>query len=320
MTTQFRGVIPPVVTPLTADGEFDKVSFARSLNRMIDAGVDGLFTLGSSGEVAFSTDARRREIIQTVMEIVDGRVPVFVGCIDTETNRVIEHAKEAKELGASAIVATCPFYALGGLPEIERHFRLIHEAVPELPLFAYDIPVCVHTKLPGGLLVKLGQEGVLAGVKDSSNDDVAFRFLVDDNAKAGHPLTLLTGQEVVVDGAYMAGADGSVPGLANVEATGYVRMWKATEAGDWATVKKEQDWLAALMRIVTVPQGVAGFGSGVGAFKTAMALLGVFDTNQMPNPVLPLKGENVKRIAAVLEECGMTLARTPEEVSASTEA
>ncbi|RRN57463.1 dihydrodipicolinate synthase family protein, partial [Caulobacter sp. 602-1] len=92
----------------------------------------------------------------------------------TETNRVIEHAKEAKELGASAIVATCPFYALGGLPEIERHFRLIHEAVPELPLFAYDIPVCVHTKLPGGLLVKLGQEGVLAGVKDSSNDDVAF--------------------------------------------------------------------------------------------------------------------------------------------------
>ena len=57
MATQFRGVIPPVVTPLTADGEVDKVSFARSLNRMIDAGVDGLFTLGSSGEVAFSTDA-----------------------------------------------------------------------------------------------------------------------------------------------------------------------------------------------------------------------------------------------------------------------
>ena len=299
MATQFRGVIPPVVTPLTASGEVDKASFARSINRMIDAGVDGLFTLGSSGEVAFSTDARRREIIQTVIQVVDGRVPVFVGCIDTETNRVIEHAKEAKELGASAIVATCPFYALGGMAEVERHFRLIHAAVPDLPLFAYDIPVCVHTKLPG---------------------DVAFRFLVDDNAKAGHPLTLLTGQEVVVDGAYMAGSDGSVPGLANVEATGYVRMWKAAEAGDWATVRKEQDWLAALMRIVTVPQGVAGFGSGVGAFKTAMALLGVFDTNQMPDPVLPLKGENVKRIATVLEECGMKLERTPEEVSASTEA
>ena len=190
MTEKFHGVIPPVVTPLTADGEVDVVSFERSLNRMIEAGVDGLFTLGSSGEVAFSTDKRRREIIETVMRIVDG--------------------------------------------------------------------------------------------------------------------------------AYMAGADGSVPGLANVEATGYVRMWKAAQAGDWATVKKEQDWLAALMRIVTVPSGVAGFGAGVGAFKTAMALLGVFDTNQMPDPVCPLKGENVEAVARVLKEVGLTLAKTPQEVSDST--
>ncbi|EPI54348.1 dihydrodipicolinate synthase family protein, partial [Gardnerella vaginalis] len=56
MAEKFHGVIPPVVTPLTADGEVDVVSFERSLNRMIEAGVDGLFTLGSSGEVAFSTD------------------------------------------------------------------------------------------------------------------------------------------------------------------------------------------------------------------------------------------------------------------------
>lgn len=117
----------------------------------------------------------------------------------------------------------------------------------------------------------------------------------------------------------MAGADGSVPGLANVEADGYVRMWNAAETGDWDAVRKEQDRLSALMRIVTVPQDVAGFGAGVGAFKTAMALLGVIDTNQMPDPVLPLKDENVKRIAAVLRECGMELARTPDEVSASTE-
>lgn len=320
MTTPLRGVIPPVVTPLTAAGDIDAASFERSLNRMIDAGVDGLFTLGSSGEVAFSTDARRREIIETVLRVVDGRVPVLVGCIDTETNRVIEHAKVAKELGADAIVATAPFYALGGMAEVERHFRLIHEAVPDLPLFAYDIPVCVHTKLPGDMLVRLGLDGVLAGVKDSSNDDVAFRFLVDDNNKAGHPLTLLTGQEVVVDGAYMAGADGSVPGLANVEATGYVRMWKACEAGDWNAVRAEQDKLAALMRIVTSTSGVSGFGAGVGAFKTAMALLGVFATNQMPDPVLPLKGGNVEAIAAVLKECGLDPVRTPEEVSASTEA
>ncbi|MDU0968542.1 MAG: dihydrodipicolinate synthase family protein [Actinomycetaceae bacterium] len=304
MAPFIRGVVPPVVTPLTADRKFDRESFNRNIERMLDAGVDGLFFLGSSGEVAFSTDARRDEIVSAAIEQVAGRVPVLIGCIDTETERVIEHAKRAEAAGADAIVATCPFYALGGVKEIEQHFRLIHEAC-SLPLFAYDIPVCVHTKLPVDLLVKLGKDGVLAGVKDSSGDDVSFRFLVQDNEDAGHPLALLTGHEVVVDGAYMAGADGSVPGLGNVDPYTYVRQWKAYQAGDWETVRKEQEHAARLMRIATVTSGVTGFAAGIGSFKTALQLLGVFETNQMPNPVVPLEGDNVEAVAGVLRDCGL---------------
>ncbi|MEJ4112897.1 dihydrodipicolinate synthase family protein [Corynebacterium kroppenstedtii] len=304
MTSKFRGVIPPVVTPLTDDREFDRASFTTNIDRLIDAGVHGLFFLGSSGEVAFSTDRRRDEIVEAAIEQVNGRVPVLVGCIDTETERVIEHARRAADRGADAIVATAPFYALGGMTEVEQHFRLIHDAV-DVPLFAYDIPVCVHTKLPGDLLVRLGQEGVLAGVKDSSGDDVSFRFLVQDNNDAGHPLQVLTGHEVVVDGAYLAGADGSVPGLANVNPEVYVRQWRAYENGDWDAVRKAQDEAARLMRIVTVTSGVTGFGAGVGAFKTAMKLLGVCESNQMPNPVAALEGDNVRAIETVLKNVGL---------------
>ena len=304
MTSKFRGVIPPVVTPLTDDREFDRASFTTNIDRLIDAGVHGLFFLGSSGEVAFSTDRRRDEIVEAAIEQVNGRVPVLVGCIDTETERVIEHARRAADRGADAIVATAPFYALGGMTEVEQHFRLIHDAV-DVPLFAYDIPVCVHTKLPGDLLVRLGQEGVLAGVKDSSGDDVSVRFLVQDNNDAGHPLQVLTGHEVVVDGAYLAGADGSVPGLANVNPEVYVRQWRAYENGDWDAVRKAQDEAARLMRIVTVTSGVTGFGAGVGAFKTAMKLLGVCESNQMPNPVAALEGDNVRAIETVLKNVGL---------------
>lgn len=304
MEKKFRGVIPPVVTPLTDAGELDVESLRRSLERMIQAGVHGLFVLGSSGEVVFSTDQRRREIIEASLEIVAGRVPVLVGCIDTETNRVIEHAKVAQACGADGIVATAPFYALGGLAEVERHFEVIAEKI-DLPLFAYDIPVCVHTKLPGNLLLKLGQAGAIAGVKDSSGDDVSFRFLLQDNEEAGHPLLLLTGHEVVVDGAYLGGADGSVPGLANVCPEAYVRQWNAYQAGDWEAVRREQDFLAKLMRIVTVTSGVQGFGAGVGAFKTALELLGVFSSNQMPEPVAALTGTNREAIREVLVKLGM---------------
>ena len=88
-TQKFTGVIPPVVVPDTEDHQLDVASFERSINRMIDAGVDGLFFLGSSGEVVFSTDERRRQIIAEAVRIVDHRVPVMVGIIDTETERMI---------------------------------------------------------------------------------------------------------------------------------------------------------------------------------------------------------------------------------------
>ena len=191
----FRGVIPPVVIPLTEKRQLDLEALERSINRMIDAGVDGLFFLGSSGEVAFLTDAQRYHVLQEAVAMVNGRVPVLAGIIDMETMRVIDQAKRATGYGVDAVVATAPFYALGGPREVERHFRAIREHT-DLPLFAYDLPACVHTKLDPTMLVRLGEDGVLQGVKDSSGDDVSFRWLCLQNEDAGHPLQVLTGHEV----------------------------------------------------------------------------------------------------------------------------
>ena len=300
----FSGVVPPVVTPDTPDHQLDVVSFERSINRLIEAGVDDLFFLGSSGEVVFATDERRDQIVREAVRIVDHRVPVLVGIIDTETERVLEHGRRALALGADALVATAPFYALGGPADVEEHFRILHQEL-DAPLFAYDIPVCVHTKLPWKMLARLGAEGVLAGVKDSSGDDVSFRYLVQENEKNGHPLTLLTGHEIVVDGALLSGADGSVPGLANVEPEGYVRMWKAAQEGNWAEVKREQDRLNEISHIFDVTSGVQGYGAGVGAFKCALNLMGIFDSDQMPRPVKPLDGQNREAIKQVLIANGL---------------
>ena len=165
--------------------------------------------------------------------------------------------------------------------------------------------MCVHTKLSPAHLVQLGVDGVLAGVKDSSGDDVSFRRLAAMNRAAGSPLTLLTGHEVVVDGAYLAGAQGSVPGLGNVDPAGYVRMDRAARAGDWETVQIEQDRLAALFEIVFQPVGKTGPAAGVGAFKTALRELGVFSTNTMSTPMSALEGEAVEKIRGILRSTGL---------------
>lgn len=301
-----EGIVPPLLTPMTSEREVDEVSLRRLVERLIEGGVHGIFALGSSGEVAFLDDETRGRVLRLVVEMVAGRVPVYAGVIDTQVNRVMQHVRQAEEAGVDALVATAPFYAICGPAEVEEHFRLIHQAT-ELPLIAYDIPVCVHTKLAPELLVRLGTEGVLRGVKDSSGDDVSFRRLCMLNEDAGHPLRLYTGHEAVVDGAYLAGADGCVPGLGNVDPAGYVRMWDAFRAGDFAGMRAEQDRLARLFEIVFQPVGKVGPAAGVGSFKTALELLGVFESNLMSWPLAPIDDAASRdAIADILAKVGLS--------------
>ncbi|MDI9907308.1 dihydrodipicolinate synthase family protein [Rhodococcus sp. IEGM 1406] len=304
-TTTFSGIVPPIVTPLTLEGEVDTTSLERLLSLQIEAGVDGLFVLGSSGEVGYLTDAQRAQVVQTAIGHVGGQVPVLVGVNDMTTNRVIAVAEQAREAGADAIVATAPFYAITDAAETATHFRSIHAAV-DLPLFAYDVPVRVHSKLSAAMLVELGREGVIAGVKDSSGDDVSFRMLLRQSAGLEN-FAVFTGHEVVVDGCLLMGASGAVPGLANVDPHGYVRLWRAAQAGDWAAAKAEQDRLTDLFSIVEAPTPgrVSAGAAGLGAFKTALALRGVITGNTMCAPMLSLDESETATIKVVLEQAGL---------------
>lgn len=304
MDTRFIGVIPPVVTPFK-DGEIDFESLDKVVDFLIDNGMNGLFVGGSSGEVAYLTDAQRDAVAERVIARNAGRLPVIVGVIETTSARVVEQAKRAEALGADAIVATCPFYAINDMAEIEDHFRAI-AAATSLPLFAYDVPVRLNgKKLAAEMLVKLGTEGVLAGVKDSSGNDVAFRRLVQLNEKAGHPLVLLTGHECVVDGMLLGGGDGVVPGYGNVEPRAYADMWAAAQAKDWDEVRRIQDGINEGFEIVFVPQGRSGDATGIGAFKTVMEAQGTIATNEMAFPVKALEGETKEGVVAIARSRGL---------------
>ncbi|MDO5604063.1 MAG: dihydrodipicolinate synthase family protein [Paracoccus sp. (in: a-proteobacteria)] len=300
----FHGIIPPIVTPLNPDGGVNHDDLARHVDHLIAAGVDGVFPLGSTGEVAYLSDAQRLAVVETVARTAGGRVPVIAGAIELTAARVAEAGRALIAAGADAIVATAPVYAINDETEIADHFRRIREGVGA-PLFAYDVPVRVHRKLPAWLLVDLGREGVITGVKDSSGDDVGFRRLVAMNKAAGRPLRLFTGHEVVVDAMAMIGADGAVPGLANVDAAAYVRLWQAAQAGDMAGAIEAQEYLNRLFEIVFVATGRSGDAAGVGAFKAAMAALGLISGASMAFPVRALDGAVVEKIRAILHEAGL---------------
>ena len=95
--TPFHGVVPPIVTPFNEDFTIDTESLRAQVERMIKAGIHGLFALGSSAEVAFLTRENRQVVLDTIIEQNAGRLPVAAGVIDMTTPRCLEHVADARK-------------------------------------------------------------------------------------------------------------------------------------------------------------------------------------------------------------------------------
>lgn len=302
---ELHGIIPPLLTPRTAQGDVDVDGLQALAAHLIDGGVHGIFALGSSGEVPYLTTAERERTLRAVLEVADGRVPVLVGINEQTTPRVLEEADRLLAIGGEAAVVTVPYYALSDAAEVERHLRTVAGHVG-VPLVAYDIPVRTHLKLPLDVTLRLAREGVLAGVKDSSADDVSFRRLLLETR--GLPtFAAFTGHEVVADGALLGGASGIVPGLGNVDPAGYVRLYEAAQAGDWSLVVSEQDRLARLFQVTAAADRdrVSAGAAGVGGFKASLRLMGVIGSRRMADPMASLDASEADCVREILAAEGL---------------
>jgi 4-hydroxy-tetrahydrodipicolinate synthase len=304
-TLDLHGIIPPVSTPFSPDGHVDETDLRSLIGFLLDAGVHGLFMLGSTSETVALTDAQQESILTTALSVNAGRVPVIAGSIDFTAQRVIDRAKRAEALGVDGHVVCAPFYFKPDNEEIIRHYTMIREAIDK-PIIAYDIPGAVQTKLDRQTIRTLVERGVIAGLKDSSGQDANFRGVILDNADRPE-FRIFTGSELTVDAALSWGANGAVPGLGNVDPAGYVAIYDAFQAGDLATVKAEQDRLYKLFAITSVAQrpGIGRSAAAWGGFKQALEIRGVIRNAQPVPPMSPLSTDDRELIREILVSTGL---------------
>jgi 4-hydroxy-tetrahydrodipicolinate synthase len=294
-----HGVIPPVVTPITEDHRFDAASAERLYEHLAGIGVHGLFLFGTSGEgPALSRDVQA-DALASARRVLGDRLPLLVGCIEPSTDGVIEAARRAADAGATAIVACPPTYVPATQEEMRVHFRAIREAV-DLPLVAYDIPFTVKTKIEPRTLLDLAGEGTIVALKDSSGDTTSFRRLLLARPEG---FDVLTGSELLFDHVLAAGADGIVPGLANVAAEPFVRLYDAFQRGDLDAVRREQDFITRLFEVFVDPAtDQFRIGYAFATMKTAAALRGLIACDQLCLPTRRATEGQRSRIERILRE------------------
>ena len=303
-TNEFRGIIPPLITPLSPDGDVDVPSLRRLSRYVVDGGVDALWVLGATGQFHTLTERQRDLVTDTVIQEVSRKVPVLIGCIDTSPDRCIERAKRAKASGADGIFATAPIYDKVTQVEVLAHFRRIHEAV-DLPMVAYDASYATQTPMEISTVIELAEEATLVGIKDSA-DFADFPHLV---AQLRHlpAFSVLTGHTCLADVAYLIGAAGCVPTLGNLIPSTYAKIQASAKQGDWAAARKSQDEAVSLHNVQRCwePASISIVAKSLGLCKTVLKLLGVIDCSNPGNPYPSPTPEQEERVRSELERLGI---------------
>src|SRR3989454_8292990 len=163
---KLEGIIAPMATAITHDEKIDAKTTRTLVDFLIDGGIDGLFPLGTSGEFALFDREERKNIIDTVVDQTNGRVPVLAGVSDPSLENVLAFAKDAEDAGADAIVATPPYYYATGEEGLFNHFETIARK-SGLPLVVYNIPEWTHLFVPPSVIQRLAERRLVVGTKES---------------------------------------------------------------------------------------------------------------------------------------------------------
>jgi len=296
METRFAGIVPPMVTPLTPQETIDRPAVTRLVNFLIDGGVHGLFILGSMGEGAYLTPSARREMAAATIEAAAGRVPVIAGALETGTRRVEEEIRRLAMPGIAAFVVTTPYYYGGfGAAELREHFRRVAEAA-DRPILAYNIPQNTHVSMKADLMLELGTLPNVIGVKDSSGDWFENQLLLLKPRPRGY--AVFQGNQIYCGVSLLAGADGLVPGHANVWPQLLVGMYDAAKRKDTEAVWSAQAHLNTLLAL----RGRAAIHT-YKVIAQAQGLMG--DTVAAPLP--RLSAEEAKKCVAAHAAAGLPI-------------
>jgi len=291
-----QGVIVPLVTPFTPQGEIDEAASARIVNHCAEAGVH-VFILGTTGEAASIATAKRVRLIKTSVAAAAGRIKVYAGIGDNCPENSINAANEYIQLGASAVVAHLPAYYSLKPAEMKAYFELLSAQIRG-SLMLYNIPSTTHMSLPLDIAEELSELPNVIGFKDSEN--VPGRPEETARRLSGRPnFSIFMGAAVLSAKALKLGFDGLVPSSGNLVPHLWRELYEQARAGQW---EKADALQSRLNDVAQVFQRNRTLGESLAALKAMLETRGLCGPTVLPplRTLAPDACESIKNELAAL--------------------
>ena len=166
---KFEGIYTPVVTPYRDDASIDYQRLAEIVDFLVDAGVHGIISAGTTGEYYAQTMDERFELMKFIHQQIRGRTAYIVGTGAFRTEESIEYAKAAVAVGADALLVATPPYSIPTERENAMHALAIDRAA-NLPIMLYNYPGRMGAMMGEEYLDRVGRSPNFCAIKESSGD------------------------------------------------------------------------------------------------------------------------------------------------------
>lgn len=263
---EIKGIIVPILTPMHEDETVNYEELVNQIERLIAAGVHGIFVFGTNGEGYILDEEEKAEIIRVAVKTVNGHVPVYAGTGCVSTRDTIRMSRKAKELGADVLSIITPSFAAASQEELIRHYETVANAV-DMPILLYNIPARTGNALAPATVQKLSQVANIVGAKDSSGNFDNILQYIEKTRGGDKPFTVLSGNDSLILWTLLAGGQGAIAGCANVFPHTMVSIYEKFNAGDLEGARKAQDSIRPFRDIFK-------FGNPNTIVKTAVKELG----------------------------------------------
>ena len=287
------GIIVPILTPMNEDESVNEQELRRQIDRLIDAGVHGIFTFGTNGEGYILSDAEKEQVLSVTIDQVAGRVPVYAGTGCVSTRDTVRMSRMAERIGADVLSVITPSFAAASQEELYVHYRTLADSV-STPILLYNIPARTGNALAPATVERLARVEGIVGVKDSSGNFDNILQYIERTRDSG--FTVLSGNDSLILWTLLAGGRGGIAGCANVFPRNMVAIYEQWRAGDIPAARRAQDAIRPFRNCFR-------FGNPNTIVKAATAMLG-YPVGQCRAPFNGLSEEGAAAVRQALDLLG----------------
>ncbi|WP_380181965.1 dihydrodipicolinate synthase family protein [Kalamiella sp. sgz302252] len=265
MMKEITGVLTAIVTPFTADGDYNESAMRQQIQRQLSAG-NGIFCGGTNGEFFVLNEQEKLAVTATCVEEVAGKASLVAHVGEISTRETIRLGKQVARMGVDAVSVITPYFVPLKQEELIAHYEAVADAL-EVPVFLYNIPARTGNTLQPETVRKLAAHPNIIGIKDSAGSYESLSGFLQA-AEGAENFSVLNGPDSLIHQGFVDGCSACISGLANVAPKEINAIWARFNAGDIEGSRKAQENVTGLRT------DLYSVAFSPAAVKKAVALMG----------------------------------------------